>query len=426
MMTKLLLAVLLAVPAPVFAAEAARQPAVAVSTAASMAAARRMAAHCARGTLPVDSLLSDPAFRADLSFSPTEERFDLLFYAACRSYQGPADGCAPMTALGPSFAPDCRHIVAEGRLVHSVLRGDALAGCKARLAFDGKRGDPADRACAALVKAIRAGNAASACAELEALNFVERGESCADSMIYWSGVPQQCDAYKDPASRLFCRENSALAAGLRDPAKCAASSACLALAKKSPTACDAARERFSRTLCARVAEELAVERKQSAQDGERARRQELEFKAKAAKAAEEQAAAAAAAKAKADAALARSQAEYERAEAQAAAAVVRAKADSQEKAAKLAEAEAARKAKDAAAVKVKAELEALKADQALLKIRSQQKPQFHKGEAMQTESPEAAEMLKALQEGRPIPQPKPKPAPKPKKIAPVQDADSER
>lgn len=420
MMTKLLSIALLAAPVNAFAVE----PPVSFSSAAFTAAVERLAGRCAQSPLPVDALLSDKAFRADLALSGTEDRYDLLFYSACRSFQGDADGCAPLEGLGASFAPVCKHIVAEGRLVFSVLRGDALSACRIRLGFDGKSGASVERGCAALIKAIRAGDAASACPALAAEKLVEPGESCPDSMIYWKGAPAQCDAYKDAGSRLFCRENAALAAGLRDPSRCAASPACLALAKKSPKPCEAARARYAGSLCARVARDLAEVRKQQALDRDRLRQGEAAFKAKAAKEAEAKAAAAAAQRAKAEEALARSKAESERAAAQAAADIARAKAASAEKAAKLAEEEAAKKAKAAEAVKIKADLEARKAAVAQLKIQSQKKPQFKKGESMQTESPEAAEMLKALQEGRPIPQPKP--AAKPKAIAPVKEAPPDR
>lgn len=422
MMKKLLLTALLAAPMNAFAVE----PAVAVSSAAAEAAVQRLAARCAQSPVPVDALLADASFRADLALSATEDRYDLLFYSACRSFQGDADGCAALEGLGASFAPVCRHIVAEGKLVHAVLRGDALGACKARLRFDGKSGPSVERGCAALIKAIRAGDAASACPALAAEKLVEPGESCPESMIYWKGAPQQCDAYKETGSRLFCRENAELAAGLRDPAKCAASPACLAFAKSSPKPCDAARTRYSVSLCARVARDLAAARKRQALEQERLRQDEIAFKAKAAKEAEAKTAAAAAQRAKAEAALARSKAEAERAAVQAAADIARAKAASEEKASKLAAAEAARKAKDAEAVKAKAEVEARKAAVAQLKVQSQKKPQFRKGEPMQTDSPEAAAVQKAIEEGRPVPQPKPAPKPKPKTIAPAEDAPADR
>lgn len=395
MITQLLLAAALAAPAPALAAEAAREPLI--STVAVAAANGRFSALCARGPLSVDALLSDPSFRADLEYGSGEEVSELRDYAACRELQGGPRGCATLDGLAGAFAgraADCRTLAAEDRFVFQTLRGgDAVGACRKLMELDGKRGPAVDADCALIVKGVRAGGTLT-CERFAGRRVIAVEEPCDEFLIMWSGDVKACDRYKRADLRRECRARTALAAGLRAPAACASSSSCQALAAKSPGACDGLRARFGRALCARVAGDLAAEQKRVAREAELRRQAELEFKAKAAKAAEAQAAAAAALRAKAEAALARSRAEQLAAE---------------EKVRKNAEVQAAKKAAVEAAVKAKAEAEARKAAEAKAKVERADKPQFRKGEPMQKEPPEVREMMKAIEEGRPLPKPKPKP-----------------
>lgn len=397
MMTKLLLAALLASPAPLFAAEAMREPLI--STVAVAAANQRFAALCARGPIAVDALLADPVFRGDLQYCSGDEVSELRDYASCRNHLGGPGGCALLDGLGGAFvgrAAHCRALAAEDLFVFAALRGgDALGACRSLMALEGKRGKDVDDDCAIIVKSAR-GGAAPTCESFAGRKVVAAQDSCDELVIMWSGDQKSCERYKDADSRRECRARAGLVAGLRDPARCAASPSCQALAAKAPGACDGLRARFGKALCARVARDLADEQKRAAAELEARRQAELAFKAKAAKAAEAQAAAAAALRAKAEAALARSKAEQ--------AAVA-------EKVRKNDEAQAAKKAADEAAVKAKAEAEAKKAAEAKAKVERKGKPQFRKGEPMQQMPAEVQEFIKAVEEGRPLPQPKPRPKP---------------
>lgn len=383
-----------ATPAPSVAASTSA-PANAAANAAVAAANQRFAARCAQEPMPVDQLLSDAGFRGDLAYIAGGERLDLADYAACRTLQGAFSGCALLEAPGRQAAEDaarCQTTVAEDRFAFMVLRGgDSLPACRSMLALDKRTGPAVDRECAALTAMVRAEGPALSCASIKR-GRIGPPESCEDTRVSWSGSSQDCAAFfKDATAQRFCRSRAALVAGLRDPKQCAASPFCQALATKWPGACDPLRARFTRALCGRVTKDLSVEKNRLAKE-----QQLLTQRAK--EKSDAQAAAAAALRAKAEAALARSKTE--------AAAV-------QEKVAKKAEAEAAKKAAAEAAVKAKADIEARKAAEAKAKVEKKGKPQFRKGEPMQKESPEVRELMKAVEEGRPIPQPKPKPKPKP-------------
>jgi hypothetical protein len=207
----------------------------------------------------------------------------------------------------------------------------------------------------------------------------------------WSDDPGVCDRYGDPDVQRECRGRAALAAGLRDPSRCPASPACRALASKSPAACDGLRNGFSGALCARVAKDLAAEKARLAREPEQRRLAERQIQEQLARRAAQRSAAAAAEQAKIAADAVRARAE---------AAALR------EKLAKQAAAQAGKMTAAQAAVKAKAEAEARKAAAAKAKIERQIKPQFRKGAPMESNPPEAVEIIKALEEGRPLPPPR--------------------
>jgi colicin import membrane protein len=214
-------------------------------------------------------------------------------------------------------------------------------------------------------------------------------------MISWSGDPKACDRIKDANTRYSCRGRASLVAALRAPAQCAASPSCQVLVTKSHGACEPLRVNVSRTLCARVAKDLAAEKNVAAREQERLRQAAQQAKDKA----EKLAVAAAAGAAQA----------AQQAEADAIAKAKAAVAAEQEKVAKQAADQAAKAAAAAAAVRAKADAEARKAAAAKAQIAKQEKEQFQKGEPMQKMPVEAAEVMKAIEEGRPIPKPKPEP-----------------
>lgn len=383
---------------PALAADSSK-PIVERSSAAVSAANRRFAARCAREPLSVDELVSDAAFRADLQTCSADEGRDLVEYSACRSLQAASGGCSTLNGLGHPFTlsgADCRSRVAEDRFVFLTLRGgEALSACRALLEIAGKRGPSVEKGCAAVIEAVRGGDASASCAALAREKLLLPGDSCADIMISWSGDPKACDRIKDANARHSCRGRATLAAALRAPARCAESPSCQVLVSRSPGACDPLRARFSRALCARVAKDVAAEKDAAAREQERLRQAAQQAKDKAAKAA----VAAAAAKAKA----------AQQAEADAIAKAKAAVAADQEKVARQASEQAAAAAAAAAAVRAKADAEARKAAAAKAQIAKQKKAQFQKGEPMQKMPVEAAEAMKAIEEGRPVPKPKPQP-----------------
>lgn len=403
MITRILLAAVFSVPVSAFAATSA--PAVAASTsapsnaaanAAVAAANQRFAARCAREPMAVGELMADPAFRADMEYAGEEERLDLLEFASCRALQGAAGSCAQLEGPGrpaADAAARCRSIESDARFVHQTLTGgDAMAVCRASQAAEGRRGAVYEQACSRMIALVRAEGPKLSCESLARAKLLAPGDSCDDIRAFWSSAPEECDLrLKNATDRRLCRARAALAAGIRVPAQCASSPYCQVLVTKWPGACDSLGARFARTLCSRVAKDLSAEQKRLAKE------QEL-LNARAKEKADALAAAAAALRAKAEAALARSKTEA---------------AAAQEMVAKKAATEAAKKAAAEAAVKAKADIEARKAAEAKARVERKGKPQFRKGEAMQKESPEVAELMKAVAEGRPIPQPKPKPKPVP-------------
>jgi hypothetical protein len=393
MIIELLFSTLLAAPAV-----AADFPqGVVLSTQARVSANQRLSARCTKPQFNVDALLADATMRPDLATCTADEGRDLLEYSVCRSLQGAPGACDPLDAAKGSSA-HCLAVAAEARFAFQTLSaGDALAACRSVMALDNQRGPSVDKSCAALIKAVRAGDVAGSCAVLAQEKIIGPGNTCEDIQAMWSGTSQDCARYKDAGTRRECVARATLLSGLRAPAQCASSPACQALASKSPAACDGPRVQFARSLCARVAKEVA------AALALEPRPVEVLAKEKAAKISAAAVSAAAttvaAQKAKVEAAAAKAKAEA---------------LAEQEKVAKLAAATAAKTAAAAAVVKAKAEAEAKKEAKAKADIAKKDKPQFKKGVPMQTQSVEAKEIMKALEEGRPIPAPKPQPKKVPK------------
>lgn len=389
MTTPLLLAAFLAATGPAFAADHA-------------AAAQSLSKRCASLPLDVDALLGDAAARADLGGVAGDEGHELFDYAVCRDLQGKPGACAALDGLGKNFAgapAHCRTVAAEARFLFATLRGgDAAAACHAWLALEGTRGAADGKDCAVMISMVRGG--ALTCEGLRAAKLVIPQDSCDDILTFWSGEPRDCERYTDAGVKRECRSRAALVAGLRAPARCTSSSACQALVAKAPAACEGARARFSAAVCARAARSVADARKAQEQIPELRRVAELRAKEETAKKATAKSEAAAAAiRAAAAAADAKDRAALEA---------------ERRKVARLAAEQAAKQAAAAAAVKAKSEAEARKAAAAKAKIEKQIRPQFRKGAPMESNPPEAVEIIKALEAGRPIPPPrKSKPAPAP-------------
>lgn len=377
------------------------------SAADHAAAARSLSKRCASLPLDVDALLGDAAARADLVGLAGDEGHELFDYAVCRDLQGKPGACAALAGLGKNFAgapAHCRTVAAEARFLFATLRGgDAAAACHAWLALEGTRGAADGKDCAAMISMVRGG--ALTCEGLRAAKILLPQDSCDDILAFWSGEPRDCERYTDAGVKRECRSRAALVAGLRAPARCASSPACQALVAKAPAACEGARARFSSAICARAAKSVADERKAQEQIPELRRVAELRAKEETAKKATAKSEAAAAAiRAAAAAADAKGKAELEA---------------ERRKVARLAAEQASKQAAAAAAVKAKAEAEAKKSAAAKAAIERQVRPQFSKGEPMQAIPPDAAEIIKAIEEGRPRP-PARKPKVKPPK-APAAD-----
>lgn len=388
MIIQLLLAALCAAPAQAAPAV----PSVALSTAAVLAANERMSARCAKGPLDVDVFLASPSERADLAPSTVEEQRELMEYSVCRALQG-APACTVLEGTKASGA-HCATLAAEARFAFQVLRnGDALAACRGVMDLDNQRGPAVDRACNAMIKAVRDGNVEDSCPALEREKIISAGNTCADIRALWSGSSSDCARYKDGSTRRECVARAAMVAGFRDPKRCAESPSCRAIAEKAAGACDGLRAQAARSICARAAKDLAAAKALQPQA-----KSQLEAVAKE-KAAKTTAAAVAASAAKVAA---------DKAKVEAAAAKSKAEALAEQgKVAKLAAADAAKKAEANAAVVAKAEAEAKKQAKAKADALKKPAPQFRKGAPMQTISPEAAETMKAIEEGRPVPAPKP-------------------
>lgn len=402
MMIKLLLAMLFSASA--HAAAAAPSPLVVVlSTQARIGANQRLSGRCAKTPFGVDQLLSNAALRSDLATCSADEDRDLMEYAVCRELQGAA-GCAVLEGTKGSPA-HCRAVGAEARFASAALRdGDAAAACRSMLELDGVRGPSVDKNCATMIKAVRGGIASTPCEDLAREKIISQGDSCEDIKAHWSGAPKDCDRFKDAGVRRECLSRAMLVAGLRNLARCPSSPACQALVAKAAGACDGLRAQFTRSLCGRVAKELAAD---TALDPKQRGQEEARAKEKAAKTT-------AAAIAKSAAAVAADQAKVD-------AIAAKAKAESlaeQQKMAKRAVAEAAKLAAAQAVVKTKADAEAAKDAKAKADIAKQVKPQFRKGAPMVTEPADAQAILKAVEEGRPLPAPKPKKIPKPETAPP--------
>ncbi|MDP3542206.1 MAG: hypothetical protein Q8T11_07000 [Elusimicrobiota bacterium] len=378
MTTSLLLAVLLASSGPAFAGD-------------SSAAARRLSARCASIPLDIDALLQEAQARSDMGVIVDGERGELFDYAVCRDLQGASGVCAALDGLGKTFkggSTHCLTVAAEARFALASLRGgDSASACRALLALDGERGASAERDCAAMISLVKGGPLT--CEALSSAGLVTPQDSCDDILTFWSGEARDCARFAHAGVKRDCLARAALVAGLRSPARCASSPACQALVSKAPAACDGARARFSAALCARAAKTLAEEEKARAQIPEMRRLAELKAKEQTAKEATAKAeAAAAAVRAAASAADAKGKAQLEA---------------EQRKVARLAAEQAAKKAAAEAAVKAKNEAEAKKAAASKAKIERQIKPQFGKGAPMEANPPEALEIIKALEEGRPLP-----------------------
>ncbi len=396
MIIQLLFSALLSMPA--IAADAPRY--VVLSTQAHTAANQRLSARCAKPQFNVDELLADTALRPDLATCTAEEGRDLLEYSVCRALQGAPAGCAPLDAAKGSSA-HCLTIAAEARFAFQTLTGgDALPACRSLLKLDGDRGASDDKDCAAMIAAVRTGGGKLSCESLKRAKLVIPQDSCDDIMIFWSGSAQECDRYKDGGARRECLSRAALVAGLRDPAQCASSPACQALTAKSQGACDGLRAQVGRSLCARVGKEVAAALALVPRPVEvLAKEKSAKISAAAVAAA---AAAVAAQKAKVEATAAKAKAES---------------LASQEKVARMAAAQNVKTAAASDVVRAKAEAEAKKDAKAKADIAKKEKPQFKKGAPMQTVPVEAKAIMKALEEGRPIPTPKPLP-----KKAPVEES----
>lgn len=269
MITSLLAALLCAVPA--VAADAPAKPAAAA--AARQRANQRLSERCQKPAFSLDDLASNADLRADLATCSESEAQALTDFAACRSLQGAAGGCSSLEGLGRGLkhgAASCRDVEAEHRFVFLTLRGgDALAACRTLLGLHGDSGPAAAKNCTALIDLVRKEGAQLSCESLTSARLVTPQQSCQDLLQLWSDSPAACERAADPGARHGCLERATLVAGLRDPAKCAASPWCQALTAKPAGACDGLRARFTGPLCGRVAKDLAAEQLRSAREKEK-------------------------------------------------------------------------------------------------------------------------------------------------------------
>mgnify|MGYP001585360660 FL=1 len=272
-------------------------------------------------------------------------------YVACRALQGASDGCESLEHFGKKRANVCRIAVLTDLLLYQIWRdGDAPTACRKLMEVEGVRGPSLEKGCAALIRGVRGIDVAASCVVLKREFPFDSQEQCEPLLKAWSGEISACKGGNKDYLR-SCRAQAALVAGLRDPARCAASPSCQALIAKSPGACDGLREQVSRALCAGVAKNLAAEQQRLAQEIRKEDIRKAEMR----------------------------QEEMRQAE-------IRSRKELQKKIADEAAARAAAAAKIA-----------------------KEKPQFRKGEPMETTDPHVLERIKAIEEGRPIPIPKPEP-----------------
>lgn len=123
MITSLLAALLCTAPS-VRAAEA-TVPAK-PAAAARVRANRRLAERCRKPPFTLDDLATDADLREDLATVSEPEARALTDFAACRSLMGAPDGCASLAGLGRGLkhaTQTCRDIEAEQRFVFLTLTG---------------------------------------------------------------------------------------------------------------------------------------------------------------------------------------------------------------------------------------------------------------------------------------------------------------
>ncbi len=223
------------------------------------AAQRRLLDRCSRdGLLDADALLGGEPGRADTKLLTFKDGERLADYSACRDLQGAAGGCSSLDGLAgaPGAAAVCRKRAANDRFIFAALRGgDAAGACRTMFALDGNAAPSVAGGCAAVAAALRAGNPFAACPAAVRGKLAATERDCRDALAFWGGDAKSCAGVRDAAARGECRRSAALAAGLRDPARCA-SAACRAL-EKDPKACEDLRAEFSRPLCARMAKAVA-------------------------------------------------------------------------------------------------------------------------------------------------------------------------
>ena len=263
---------------------AAAPASVGVSTVVASAQQRMFARCTPQGEIDISSLLSSAPGRSDCEFLTIGEVQDLVAYAACRDLQGATDGCAALGGWvrGSSAVAACRMTAINDRFVFQVLRGgDAASLCVKILEAEGKRGPAVGRGCAGAIAAVRAGTPLAVCAALKREKLIGARDDCADTQATWEGNTEACSPIKDAADRLVCREQSALVAGLRDPARCASSPACRVLSARDPRACDGLLVGFSRSVCGRMGKAVAETRRLVAREAEAKKHADAAVKAKA-------------------------------------------------------------------------------------------------------------------------------------------------
>lgn len=235
---------------------AAPSPASAVSPSDGAGVDRRLVALCAGGPSGLDKALGDPGMIRDFRARNPEGMESLERYGACRSLQGASDACSFLSGVDASLAASCRKKALSDRGIYQMLRSNnGVDVCRGDMASQGKRGPAVDRVCAALVAAVKAGDAMSVCPAATQAGILGPNDSCEDFLLLWKGDPAACSSIKNPHQRRVCQEDAALVAGLRNPARCPESISCLVLESKKTTVCNKYRDESFRLLCARVSED---------------------------------------------------------------------------------------------------------------------------------------------------------------------------